>query len=83
MAFCGEKNYSVNTVNESFSPVCLVNNKYYSQCSVKDPLAKVRREKQHHYSKFCIVNNSNNINKSENNEIKSEKMEKRNNIDSR
>ena len=36
MAFRGEKNVSVNTVNESFSPVCLVvSNKYYSQGSVE------------------------------------------------
>ena len=61
MAFRGEKNVSVNTVNESFSPVCPVNNKYYSQGSVKDQLSKVRIDKQSQYSHFCRENKSENI----------------------
>ena len=56
--------------------MCLVNNKYYSQGSVKDQLSKVRREKQNLYSRFCIENSNNNINKSKNNEISPKKWRK-------
>ena len=61
MAFRDEKNVSVNTVNESFSPMCPVSNKYYSQGSVKDQLSKVRIDKQSQYSNFCRENKSENI----------------------